>query len=170
MRTNIIRSESLMVSCDAVNGWSVVEIDGEVDAHTAPMIREVVINLLAEGHHHFVLDLNFVTFMDSMGLGVIVAITKRIREHEGSLRIASASGRILRIFDLSCGRPGTSTPPSASSVSRDTKFATRASPGSPRSSTAISMSRPLQLHGLLPGLALAGRETVGVPHTHDARR
>ncbi|MCX4649698.1 STAS domain-containing protein [Streptomyces sp. NPDC055059] len=113
MRTNIVRSESLMVSCDAVNGWSVVEIDGEVDAHTAPMIREVVINLLAEGHHHFVLDLNFVTFMDSMGLGVIVAITKRIREHEGSLRIASASGRILRIFDLSGMRESYEIFPSA---------------------------------------------------------
>ncbi|MFD0065242.1 STAS domain-containing protein [Streptomyces sp. NPDC056637] len=101
MRTNIVRSESLMVSYDVVNGWTVVEIDGEVDAHTAPAIREAVINLLAEGHHHFVLDMTFVAFMDSMGLGVIVAITKRIREHEGSLRIAAASGRILRIFNLS---------------------------------------------------------------------
>jgi anti-sigma B factor antagonist len=101
MRTNIIRRESMMVSYDVVNGWSVVEVDGEVDTHTAPMIREGVIKLLDEGHRHFVLDLSFVPFMDSMGLGVIVAITKRIREHEGSLRIASVSGRILRLFDLS---------------------------------------------------------------------
>jgi anti-sigma B factor antagonist len=101
MRTNIIRHESMLVSYDVVNGWTVVEVDGEVDAHTAPMIREAVIKLLDEGHRHFVLDLGFVRFMDSMGLGVIVAITKRIREHEGSLRIASVSGRMLRIFDLS---------------------------------------------------------------------
>jgi anti-sigma B factor antagonist len=100
MRTNIIRHESMMVSYDVVNGWTVVEIDGEVDAHTASMIREAVIRLLDEGHRHFVLDLGFVTFMDSMGLGVVVAITKRIREREGSLRIASVSSRILRIFDL----------------------------------------------------------------------
>ncbi|MFE1754144.1 STAS domain-containing protein [Streptomyces anandii] len=101
MRTNIIRHESMMVSYDVVNGWTVVEVDGEVDAHTAPMIREAVIKLVDEGHQHFVLDLGFVTFMDSMGLGVIVAFTKRIREHEGSLRIASVSGRLLKIFDLS---------------------------------------------------------------------
>ncbi|MFD5650533.1 STAS domain-containing protein [Streptomyces sp. NPDC127039] len=101
MRTNIIRHESMMVNYDVVNGWTVVEVDGEVDAHTAPMIREGVIKLLDEGHRHFVLDLGFVRFMDSMGLGVIVAITKRIREHEGSLRIASVSSRLLRIFDLS---------------------------------------------------------------------
>ncbi|MGW2651006.1 STAS domain-containing protein [Streptomyces sp. NPDC001393] len=101
MRTNIIRHEDMMASYDVVNGWTVVEVDGDLDAHTSPMIREAVIKLLDEEHRHFVLDLGFVPFMDSMGLGVIVAVTKRIREHEGSLRIASASGRILRIFDLS---------------------------------------------------------------------
>ncbi|MFJ3311077.1 STAS domain-containing protein [Streptomyces sp. NPDC086549] len=101
MRTNIIRHESMMVSYDVVNGWTVVEVDGEVDAHIAPMIREAVIKLLDEGHRHFVLDLGFVTFMDSMGLGAIVAITKRIREHKGSLRIAFVSGRMVRLFELS---------------------------------------------------------------------
>lgn len=100
MRANIVRHESMMVSYAVANGWTVVEIDGDVDAHTAPMIRDAVIKLLDEGHRHFVLDLGFVGFMDSMGLGVIVAIAKRIHDHEGSLRIASASGQVLRIFDL----------------------------------------------------------------------
>jgi anti-sigma B factor antagonist len=118
MRTNIIRHESLMVSYDVVNGWTVVEVDGEVDAHTAPMIREGVIKLLDEGHRHFVLDLAFVTFMDSMGLGVIVAVTKRIREHEGSLRIASASGRILRILDLSGMRDSYEISPSTAEATQ----------------------------------------------------
>ncbi|MFF2502812.1 STAS domain-containing protein [Streptomyces sp. NPDC058067] len=101
MRTNIIRHENMMVSYDEVNGWAVIEVDGEVDAHTAPMVREGVIKLLDEGHRHFVLDLGFVTFMDSMGLGMIVAITKRVREHEGALRFASVPSRVLRLFELS---------------------------------------------------------------------
>ncbi|WP_051371155.1 STAS domain-containing protein [Streptomyces sp. 142MFCol3.1] len=120
MRTNIIRRESVMVSYDVVNGWSVVEVDGEVDTHTAPMIREGVIKLLDEGHRHFVLDLSFVPFMDSMGLGVIVAITKRIREHEGSLRIASVSGRILRLFDLSGMRESYEIYPSTAEATQST--------------------------------------------------
>ncbi|MFI2206610.1 STAS domain-containing protein [Streptomyces sp. NPDC020192] len=118
MRTNIVRHESMMLSYDVVNGWSVVEVDGEVDAHTAPMIREGVIKLIDEGHRHFVLDLGFVTFMDSMGLGVIVAITKRIREHEDSLRIASISGRMLRIFDLSGMRESYEIYPSAAEATQ----------------------------------------------------
>lgn len=101
VRTNIIREERMTVSYDVVNGWTVVEIDGEVDAHASPLAREAVIKLVDDGHRHFVLDLSFVSFMDSMGLGVVVAVTKRIREHEGSLRIAAASGRIVRVFDIS---------------------------------------------------------------------
>jgi anti-sigma B factor antagonist len=101
MRENIVRRESMMVSYGMMNGWTVVEVDGDVDAHTSGMIRDAVIKLLDEGHDHFVLDLDFVTFMDSMGLGAVVAIMKRIRGREGSLRIASASSRILRIFEIS---------------------------------------------------------------------
>jgi anti-sigma B factor antagonist len=120
MRTNIIRRETMMVSYDVVNGWSVVEVDGEVDTHTAPMIREGVIKLLDEGHRHFVLDLSFVPFMDSMGLGVIVAITKRIRENEGSLRIASVSGRLRRLFDLSGMRESYEIYPSTTEATQST--------------------------------------------------
>ncbi|MEU6018396.1 STAS domain-containing protein [Streptomyces sp. NPDC047515] len=118
MRTNIVRHESMIVSYDVVDGWTVVEVDGEVDAHTAPMIREAVIKLLDEGRRHFVLDLGFVAFMDSMGLGVIVAITKRIREHEGSLHIASVSSRVLRIFDLSGMRESYHIYPSAAEAAQ----------------------------------------------------
>lgn len=118
VRTNIIRHENMMVNYRVLNGWTVVEVDGEVDAHTAPMIRDAVIRLLEEGHAHFVLDLGFVTFMDSMGLGVIVAITKRIRERDGSLRIASVPRRMLRIFDLSGMRDSYELHPSTADATR----------------------------------------------------
>src|SRR5690242_18239174 len=100
-RPNIIRQQDMMASYDVVNGWTVVEVDGDLDGHTSPTIREAVIKLLDAGHRHFILDLGFVPFPDSMGLGVIVAVTNRIREHEGSLRMASVSGRVPKIFDLS---------------------------------------------------------------------
>jgi anti-sigma B factor antagonist len=101
IRDNIIRHESMMVSYSVRNGWTVVEVDGDVDIHTAGMIREAVSKLLDKGHSHFVLDLDFVAFMDSMGLGAVVGIMKRIRGQHGSMRIASASSRILRIFEIS---------------------------------------------------------------------
>jgi anti-sigma B factor antagonist len=98
MRTTIVRTEDIAVSCDQVNGWTVVEVDGEVDVRTHSRIREAVTTLLGAGHRHFVLDLCFVPFLDSMGLGTVVAITRLIREHEGSLRITCPSARMLKVF------------------------------------------------------------------------
>ncbi|MFI2643358.1 STAS domain-containing protein [Streptomyces sp. NPDC018610] len=80
------------------NGWTVVGVTGEVDVCSVPAIREAVLRLVEEGHRHFVLDLCDVTFMDSMGLGLIVAITKRLRARSGSLLLACADPRILKVF------------------------------------------------------------------------
>lgn len=99
MRTTVIRTEDIAASYDVVNGWTVLEVDGEVDIHTRSRIREAVLELLGEGHRHFVLDLCFVPFLDSTGLGTVVAVTKDIRGHEGSLRIACPSARMFRVFE-----------------------------------------------------------------------
>ncbi|QKW28807.1 STAS domain-containing protein [Streptomyces seoulensis] len=82
------------------NGWTVVSVTGEVDVCSAPGIRAAVVRLMDEGHRHFVLDLCGVTFLDSMGLGTIVALTKRLRPHGGSLLLTCADPRILRVFSI----------------------------------------------------------------------
>lgn len=119
MRENIIRHEALMVSYAVANGWTIVEVDGDVDIHTASLVRDAVVKLLDEGHGHFVLDLGFVTFMDSMGLGAIIAVTKRVHEHAGSLRIACASPRTSRVFELTGLRDTYEFYPSTDDAVRD---------------------------------------------------
>ncbi|MER6979240.1 STAS domain-containing protein [Streptomyces carpinensis] len=98
MRTTLIRDQHITVSYDVINGWTVLEIDGEVDIRTHAEIRTAVARLLDQGHRHFVLDLCFVPFLDSMGLSTVVAITKHIRKQEGSLRITCPSAQILKVF------------------------------------------------------------------------
>ncbi|MFH8223908.1 STAS domain-containing protein [Streptomyces sp. NPDC018057] len=80
------------------NGWTVVGVRGEVDICSAPGIRAAVLRLIDEGHRHFVLDLRRVTFLDSMGLGLIVALTKRLRAQAGSLSLVCSDPRILKVF------------------------------------------------------------------------
>ncbi|MDT0616116.1 STAS domain-containing protein [Streptomyces lancefieldiae] len=97
-RAVIVRDELFTVSCDVINGWTVVEVDGEVDVRTHAGIRKTVDLLLGDGHRDFVLDLCAVPFLDSMGLGMVVAVTKRIRALEGSLRITCPSAQIIKVF------------------------------------------------------------------------
>ncbi|MFJ9412238.1 STAS domain-containing protein [Streptomyces sp. NPDC101393] len=100
MRTKIDTKRRVSIGWHVANGWTVVETTGEIDISTAPTIGAEIISLLEEGHRHFVLDLSATTFLDSMGLGMIVAVTKRLQAHEGSLRIACADQRLLKIFTL----------------------------------------------------------------------
>ncbi|MEV6701789.1 STAS domain-containing protein [Streptomyces sp. NPDC051453] len=89
---------AIRISHRELNGWTVVEAIGEVDVSTALQIRAYVLKLLEEGREHFVLDLSHVPFLDSMGLGIIVAITKRIRAREGSLHLVCFDEHVLKVF------------------------------------------------------------------------
>lgn len=88
------------VDCRVANGWTVVEANDEIDIAFAPLVQAAVIRSLAEGHRHFVLDLCSTRFLDSMGLGMIVAITKHIKARQGSLRIACSDKWLLQVFVL----------------------------------------------------------------------
>ena len=79
---------------------AVLRIAGEVEAYTAPRLREHVIDLIDNGVRHIVADLREVTFLDSTGLGVLVGGLKRVRAHDGSLDLVCTQERILKIFRI----------------------------------------------------------------------
>jgi anti-sigma B factor antagonist len=79
---------------------AVVQVTGEVDVYTAPMLRERIRELAASGAVHLIADLGPVDFLDSTGLGVLVGGLKRLREDGGSLALVLKTPRILRVFQI----------------------------------------------------------------------
>jgi anti-sigma B factor antagonist len=78
----------------------VVEVGGEIDVYTAPRLREQLVDLVADGKYHLIVDMEKVDFLDSTGLGVLVGGLKRVRAHDGSLRLVCTQERILKIFRI----------------------------------------------------------------------
>ena len=78
--------------------WTVLAVTGEVELATAPRVRQRIVGLVGEGHHHLVLDLSGVDFVDSVGLGVVVGALKRTRSHGGDLLVSGADERVRRLF------------------------------------------------------------------------
>jgi anti-sigma B factor antagonist len=79
---------------------TIVSVGGEIDVYTAPKLREQLVDLVNAGQYHLVVDMEDVEFLDSTGLGVLVGGLKRVRAHEGSLRLVCTQERILKIFRI----------------------------------------------------------------------
>ena len=82
------------------NGATVLTVRGEVDIYTAPRLRERLIELVSQGRHQIVVDLEQVEFLDSTGLGVLVGGLKRVRSHDGDLSLVCTQSRILKVFEI----------------------------------------------------------------------
>ena len=78
----------------------VVVVRGEVDAHTAPQLRAVLLASLDEGMRHVEIDASGLDFVDSTGVGVFVEVLKRLRGVDGALVIRSASTELRRLLTI----------------------------------------------------------------------
>ncbi|MFJ9955330.1 STAS domain-containing protein [Streptomyces avermitilis] len=67
--------------------WAVLQVAGEMDLMTSPIMRQRVHDAVADGHRSLVLDLSEVLFCDSSGVGVLIATRRLIRSCQGRLRL-----------------------------------------------------------------------------------
>ena len=79
---------------------TVLEVAGEVDVYTAPALRDRIADLLDGGRQRLVVDLGGVEFLDSTGLGVLVAGLNRAREVGGTLSLVCPQERVLKLFRI----------------------------------------------------------------------
>jgi anti-sigma B factor antagonist len=98
--TNAGGAVDLSLTTRAEGDRTVVQVGGEIDVYTAPKLREQLVDLVNAGQYHLVVDMENVEFLDSTGLGVLVGGLKRVRAHDGSLRLVCTQERILKIFRI----------------------------------------------------------------------
>ncbi|MCP3742762.1 anti-sigma factor antagonist [Rossellomorea sp. BNER] len=77
-----------------------VKVSGEIDAYTAPQLREALSSPAEEKGKTINVDLTDVTYMDSTGLGVFVGLFKTVNANEGQLYLYGLSDRLRRLFDI----------------------------------------------------------------------
>jgi anti-anti-sigma factor len=73
--------EAVMTTRRQADGAIVVDVRGTLDAATVDALREALLTTLQREHPaSMIVDLTFVTFMDSMGIGALVAGYNAARE------------------------------------------------------------------------------------------
>jgi anti-sigma B factor antagonist len=80
--------------------WTVLTLTGELELATVPQVRQQVVSLVGDRRAHLMVDLSGVDFIDSVGLGLLVSILKRVRSHGGDLLVAGVSPRARALLEL----------------------------------------------------------------------
>jgi anti-sigma B factor antagonist len=77
-----------------------VKVNGEIDAYTAPKLKDALASAAEEQDVVMNVDLSEVSYMDSTGLGVFVGLFKTIKANGGQLYLTGLSERLKRLFDI----------------------------------------------------------------------
>ena len=89
---------SFQVSQNA--GVTLVEVEGQLIVGNRQELKQKVLEHLEGGDRKFVIDFSNTGYIDSSGLGVLVSLSKKIREQGGELRLSSLNEDLRTLFEL----------------------------------------------------------------------
>lgn len=81
-------------------GRAVVAPRGRLNMVAAPRLRALIARTVDDGHRQVVVDLAATEFMDSSGLGALIAGLKTARQAGGDLRIARVTPQVAMVLQL----------------------------------------------------------------------
>ncbi len=84
-----------------VGNVAVMDLSGKITIGEGDVIlRDKVHELLDSGKSNLLLNLEKVTYMDSAGIGELVACYKRAREKGGTVKLLKPSGKVYDLLQL----------------------------------------------------------------------
>ncbi len=79
---------------------TVVEVEGQLIVGNRQELKQRVLDELDGGGKNFAIDFSDTGYIDSSGLGVLVSLSKKIREQGGELRLAALNEDLRTLFEL----------------------------------------------------------------------
>ena len=77
-----------------------LDLAGRVEASSVQALRDEVQKLVQDGSPFFVFDMGGITFIDSSGLGVLVASLRTVNKIDGDIRVANLLPEVRSVFEL----------------------------------------------------------------------
>lgn len=79
---------------------SVLDISGELDAHTASQLEQVLKSLIDDEHYAIIVNCSGLDYIASAGLGVFMAYIEDVRNLGGDIKLTNMNERVYNVFDL----------------------------------------------------------------------
>ena len=78
----------------------VIDVEGQLIVGNRQALKQKILDELGAGERKFIVNFSDTDYIDSSGLGVLVSLSKKIREQEGVLRLASLNEDLRTLFEL----------------------------------------------------------------------
>lgn len=78
----------------------VVDVEGQLIVGNRQELKQKVLDEVERGERKFLVDFSRTGYIDSSGLGVLVSLSKKIRELGGELRLAGLNEDLQTLFEL----------------------------------------------------------------------
>ena len=82
------------------SGVAVVAPRGDLDMATVPDVRRALTGLLDRGQSRLLIDLDGVSYIDSSGMGTLIAAMKQARAAGGDVRLCALQDDVKAIFEM----------------------------------------------------------------------
>lgn len=79
---------------------TIVEVTGQLIVGNRQELKDEVIGLVDSGSRKFLIDFRDTAYIDSSGLGVLVSLSKKIREKGGEMRLSNLNEDLRTLFEL----------------------------------------------------------------------
>ena len=83
-----------------VDEVSVLNIEGYLDAHTAPAFESAIKQLVDEDRNKIIVNFEKLSYISSAGLGVFMGFIEDIRAKDGDIKMSNMTEKVFKIFDL----------------------------------------------------------------------
>lgn len=88
------------VSFRRTDAVCILDLTGELDAHTAAEFEAALQKCVTEGNCQIVVQGKDLQYISSAGLGVFMAFLEPVRDGGGDIKIAGLQPRVFTVFDL----------------------------------------------------------------------
>jgi anti-sigma B factor antagonist len=78
---------------------AVISVHGPLFAGNRQELKQVVLDALDQGNRTVLIDFADTGYIDSSGLGVLISLSKKIRERGAELRLANLNGDLRTLFE-----------------------------------------------------------------------
>lgn len=83
-----------------VDSFDVLELSGELDAHTASQLENSLKTLIDKDQNQIIVNCKELDYIASAGLGVFMAYIEDVRTLGGDIKLSNLNPKVYNVFDL----------------------------------------------------------------------